>query len=129
MQRNPVKEREEARLADEAIKRMMSHGYIDVALELSAYIDERRARGVPATGTVRRISLPPVTKDFTNVKAMKGFRKWRGWTQKRLAKELGIPLNTVKGLETDKWVFIDKRAAEFADKLGMTLEEFQSYAD
>ena len=126
---NEGKRKEEARIADEAIKRMMSHGYIDIALELSAYIDDRRARGVPSTGTVRRISLPPVTKDFTNVKAMKGLRKWRGWTQKKLAKELGIPLNTVKGLETDKWTFIDKRATEIAEKLGMTLEEFQTYAD
>ena len=128
MQRNPVKEREEAKLADEAIKRMMSHGYIDVALELSAYIDERRARGVPSTGTIRRISLPP-DKDLTNVKALKGLRKWRGWTQKKLAKELGVSLNGIKGVEGRKWQLTDKRATEIAEKLGMSLEEFQGYAD
>ena len=126
---NEGKRKEEARIADEAIKRMMSHGYIDIALELSAYIDERRARGVPSTGTVRRISTPPAFEGATNVQAMRVLRADRRWSQKRLSEELGISLTRVKEIEQRKCRFTDKTASQYAKKLGMTLEEFQEYAE
>ena len=120
----------ETRMADDAIKRMMSHGHIDVALELSAYIDERRARGIPSTGLTRRVIVRSESESkAVNLKALLTLRQELGWTQVVCADELGISLNALKRYEQGRQPLHNSTAVKLAEVLGMTLREFQAYAD